>query len=90
MSALVLTGNDLTISSLVLAARNELGRVTISDESRTKILENRAFAEKVASRGDDVYGLTTGVGMRKKRKVSTSAMVQFNERMIREHATGQG
>lgn len=52
--------------------------------------ENRQFAEKIAARGDDVYGLTTGVGMRKKRKITDATMVQFNSRMIAEHATGQG
>jgi hypothetical protein len=86
---LVLTGNDLTITSLVEAARTECG-VRVSVDSMTKMQANRAFAERIAARGDDVYGLTTGVGMRKKRKISDSAMVQFNARMIQEHATGQG
>jgi histidine ammonia-lyase len=87
---LVLTGNDLCISALVAAARNPSSSVTLSSESYKKMKENRAFAEKVAARGDDVYGLTTGVGMRKKRKIGDSVMVEFNSRMIREHATGQG
>ena len=89
-AAVVLTGNDLTIASLVAAARNESVAVTLSKESRVKMRENRAFAERVAAREDDVYGLTTGVGMRKKRKITDSAMVEFNTRMIQEHATGQG
>jgi histidine ammonia-lyase len=86
---LVLTGNDLTIASLVAAARTA-SSVTLSADSRAKMLENRSFAMSIAARGDDVYGLTTGVGMRKNRKISDSAMVQFNTRMIQEHAMGQG
>ena len=89
METLVLTGNDLTIPALVHAARTEQP-IIISEESRLKMQRNRAFAEKVAARGDNVYGLTTGVGMRKKRKITDDSMVLFNSRMIAEHATGQG
>lgn len=86
---LVLTGNDLTIENLVDASLNG-SKVSLHPSSRQKMKENRSFAEKVAARGDDVYGLTTGVGMRKKRKISETSMVDFNTRMIDEHATGQG
>ena len=51
---------------------------------------NRAFAERIAARGDDVYGLTTGVGVRKNRTVSADDLRAFNQRLLREHATGQG
>jgi histidine ammonia-lyase len=89
-NVLVLTGNDLTITALVTAARDASSTITLSEESRVKMRKNRCFAMKIAERGDDVYGLTTGVGMRKKRKVSDSEMVNFNARMVQEHATGQG
>ena len=89
MSTLTLTGFDLTITDLVTAARST-GLITLSPDSLDRIRENRAFAERVAARGDDVYGLTTGVGVRAKRRIDPAEMVRFNQRLLREHATGQG
>ena len=51
---------------------------------------NRKFAEKLAHRGDQVYGLTTGVGVRKNRLIPEKEMDAYNEKMLRDHATGQG
>ena len=52
---------------------------------------NRAFIEKLAARGDEIYGLSTGVGVRKKSKVAQGeTMVLFQARMVREHSIGQG
>jgi len=61
-----------------------------SADSYERMRVNRAFAEKLADRGDVVYGLSTGVGVRKKTAVDRKHMVQFQERMVLEHATGQG
>ena len=107
--AICLTGQDLTISDLVRAARRP-GKVSVSAEALGRMQDNRSFAERarararlparpcaharvlsgVAARGDEVYGLSTGVGSRKTRRISTSELVTFNKRMIRDHATGQG
>ena len=87
---LVLTGHDLTIGILVRAARQPHMRVVLCDEAITSMTKNRAFAERIAARGDHVYGLTTGVGVRKARYISPSEMAVFNKRMLRDHATGQG
>ena len=38
-------------------------------------------AERIAARGDDVYGLTTGVGVRKNRTVSADDLRAFNRRI---------
>ncbi len=86
---LILTGHDLTLPALVRAAR-EPGPVSVDPEALERMRANRAFAERIAARGDDVYGLTTGVGVRKTRSVDADAMAVFNARLRREHATGQG
>jgi histidine ammonia-lyase len=52
--------------------------------------ENRLFAERIAARGDVVYGLSVGVGIRKKSLVPESSMLAFNKRMIQDTAAGQG
>ena len=86
---LTLTGYDLSLPNLVEAARAP-GPVGLHVDALERMLVNRAFAERIAARGDDVYGLTTGVGVRKERSISPADMQRFNARLLREHATGQG
>ena len=86
---LTLTGHDLSLPLLVEAARRP-GPVGVHVDALERMRENRAFAERIAERGDAVYGLTTGVGIRKERTVDADAMREFNRRLMREHATGQG
>lgn len=89
-SVLTLTGADLTIVNLTRAARDHSFKVVVAPEGLQRMVVNRAFAERLAARGDQVYGLTTGVGTRKNRTMNTAELQLFNKRMIREHATGQG
>ena len=86
---LTLTGYDLSLPNFVEAARAP-GPVGLHVDALERMLVNRTFAERIAARGDDVYGLTTGVGVRKTRRVSPEEMQRFNARLLREHATGQG
>jgi len=85
----IVNGYDLSLPNLVAAARAP-GPVGLDPEALERMRANRLFAERIAARGDDVYGLTTGVGVRKNRAVSPEEMRRFNARMVREHATGQG
>ena len=88
---LLLTGRDLTIGQLVVASKDAAMAIAIDAAALTRMNCNRAFVEKVAARGDEVYGLSTGVGVRKKGKVARGdAMLKFQERMVREHAVGLG
>ena len=86
---LTLTGHDLSVPQLVEAARRP-GPVGVHIDAIERMRANRAFVERIAERGDPVYGLTTGVGVRKTRAIDADAMRDFNRRMVREHATGQG
>lgn len=88
-AVLTLTGYDLSLPNLVEAARAP-GPVGLHVDALERMRVNRLFAERIAERGDDVYGLTTGVGVRKNRAVSPEEMRIFNARLVREHATGQG
>ena len=88
-AGLRLDGGSLTIGQLVSASRRE-GAVYVSPEAIERMNENRLFAERVAQRGDIVYGLSVGVGIRKKTRVPLEAMVALNQRIIRDTSTGQG
>ena len=87
---LVLTGMSLTLKDLVHASRQSNPNVRISADCYEKMTTSRNFAEKLADRGDLVYGLTTGVGVRKNRLISADKMDKYNQKMLRDHATGQG
>lgn len=89
MADIVLSGGDLDLESLVRAA-HEPGRVELAPGVVERMAANRAFAERVAERGDGVYGLTRGVGSRKERGVTADDAAAFNRRLLREHANGQG
>ncbi len=89
MHELVLDGRSLTRGGLVRAARGDV-RVAIAPEALERMATNRAFIERVAERGDPVYGLTTGVGVRKRQRVDPAEMAAFARRLIADHAVGQG
>ena len=89
-SVLILTGSDLRLKDLIEVSRQSHPKVCIDEESLNKMRTNRQFVEKVADRGDQVYGLTTGVGVRKNRIIDADVMDKYNEQMLRDHATGQG
>ena len=87
---LILTGNDLTLAKLVQTAKQVYPKVRISDASIVAMYKNREFAEDLADKGVPVYGLTTGVGVRKNRIIPSDVMDDYNYKMLQDHATGQG
>ena len=50
----------------------------------------RAVAVASLGRGETVYGLSTGVGVRKRAGVSVDEQAAFNTRLIQNHLVGQG
>jgi histidine ammonia-lyase len=85
----VLTGNGLTVEDVVRVAR-EGARVEIDPAAFERMRETRALVERVVARGDAVYGMTTGVGARKKVPVSAEEIPAFNRALIANHRTGTG
>ena len=62
----VLDGASLTADELVRVAR-EREQVELAPAAVTGMRSSRELVERVIERGDTVYGLTTGVGVRKPR-----------------------
>jgi histidine ammonia-lyase len=84
-----LTGNDLTIDEVVRIAR--AGEpVEIEPGAFSRMTESRALVERVVARGDVVYGMTTGVGARKKTPVPVDEIPAFNRALIENHRTATG
>jgi histidine ammonia-lyase len=85
---IVLTGNDLTLDEVVRVARRG-EPVELAPESLEKMRASRAVVEQALEAGQQIYGFTTGVGMRKRFAIDED-QAHFNRQLIRGHLVGQG
>ncbi|MGH3094368.1 MAG: HAL/PAL/TAL family ammonia-lyase [Gaiellaceae bacterium] len=85
----VLDGNALTLGEVVRVARGR-EEVVIPPEVLARMGETRTLVERALARGDEVYGLTTGVGARKKVRVPPEDIPAFNRALIANHRVAQG
>jgi histidine ammonia-lyase len=83
-----LTGTTLSLAELVRVAR-EHERVALATDVAARVQQGRSIVERLLD-GDPVYGLTTGVGVRKRVRVDPQDLPEFNRRLILEHRVGQG
>jgi histidine ammonia-lyase len=83
----VLTGRDLALDAVLRVARGG-ERVEVAPAALERMREGRAVVEAALARGDEVYGLTTGVGMRKRFHAPGNGA--FNRRMLLDHLVSQG
>jgi histidine ammonia-lyase len=83
-----LTGSDLSLDDVVAVARGD-APVELAGSVAERVARGRAIVES-ALEGDPVYGLTTGVGVRKRTRVDPAELGEFNRRLILEHRVGQG
>jgi len=86
---LAITGRDLTIDDVVRVAR-EGQRVALSAPARMQMKRSRTVVERAAARGDEVYGLTTGVGVFKRARLTAADVAEFNRRLLVNHRVAQG
>jgi histidine ammonia-lyase len=84
-----LTGYDLTVEELVRVAR-EREPVELTAEAVERIAAGRAVVEHVLELDVPVYGVTTGVGARKRVRVDPGESAEFNRMLILNHRVAQG
>jgi histidine ammonia-lyase len=87
--AIELTGHSLTLDEVVRVARTG-ERVELSADAVTRMRERRGVVEQASRTGASVYGVTTGVGMRRGAVVSESDARNFNRSAISGHRVGLG
>ena len=85
----VLTGSDLTLGELVRVARGD-EPVELAPAAVERMRATRAVVEAAAAAGDEVYGLTTGVGAKKKAAVAPEDVAEYNRLLVLNHRVGQG
>lgn len=89
MTSVVLDGRSLTVPEVVAVAR-QAQRVELAPAAAERMRETRAVVERALERGDVVYGMTTGVGARKKVRVPAEEVGAFNRALLANHRVGAG
>jgi histidine ammonia-lyase len=85
----VLTGSALTLDELVRVARDGEA-VALAPGVGERMARARRTVEAALSRGDEVYGLTTGVGVLKRVPLAAGEVARFNRRLLENHRVAQG
>lgn len=84
----VLTGHGLDLESLLRVARGGEG-AEVAPAALEAMAAARAVVEEALAEGREVYGLTTGVGARKRFRAGGEPDT-FNRRMLLDHRVSQG
>lgn len=84
-----LTGHTLTLDDLVRVARDRAS-VRLHPEAISAMRQSRAVVERALDRGENVYGLTTGVAALKRSRVDRVEITRFNHDLIVQHRIAQG
>jgi histidine ammonia-lyase len=84
----VLTGTSLTLDEVLRVARAGEA-VEIAAGVAERMRASRELVERALADGQDVYGFSTGVGMRKLFAIEAD-QASFNRRLVRGHLIGQG
>lgn len=87
--AVELTGTSLTLAEVVAVARHG-APVEIAGAALTRMRERRAVVERAGANDAPVYGVTTGVGMRRGAAVDEESARAFNRSAILGHLVGLG
>src|SRR4051794_11101633 len=89
LDRIVLDGATLTPAAVALIAR-EGARVELDDVARSRNDTARVAADAMLERGQELYGVTTGVGPLRGHRLDVDARVAHQIRLLRSHACGAG
>lgn len=92
MKAVLIDGHSLTIDTVyeVAYANSKNLRVELSSEAQEKILQSRAYVDKIVSSGRAVYGINTGFGALSDKHIKNEDLERLQYNLIRSHCTGVG
>jgi histidine ammonia-lyase len=84
MTALLLTGDGLTVADVVAVARGRR-RVELAAEALRRMTDARALAERALAAGEPVYGLTTGYGARRSLVLDAAGSERYARATVDAH-----
>ncbi len=89
METLVLDGHTLQLAEVVRAADGKV-QLALAPDARERISSSRLIVEQWLSRGDVVYGVTTGFGELASVTIPLEDVVTLQENLIISHSAGAG
>jgi histidine ammonia-lyase len=84
-----IAGDSLTLDELLRVARLH-EPVRLDDEVPARVQAGHDVVRRALDRNDAVYGLTTGVGVRKRTRVDAAELGEFNRMLVLDHLVAQG
>jgi histidine ammonia-lyase len=82
-------GRTLTLEALERAARTR-AESRLDPEAAARMRDSRAVVERALTRGAPVYGVNTGFGELKDRRVRDEDLARLQLNLLRSHAAGVG
>lgn len=79
----------LTLDDVAEVARGE-ARVEFGSDARERVRASRAVVERAVASGQVVYGVTTGFGELKDRRIAPEQTAQLQVNLVRSHMAGVG
>lgn len=89
IAPVLLKGEGLTLGDVVRVARG-LAPVALAPECEERIRQSRRYIEEVIAEGKAVYGVTTGFGPLKDRRIPPHSVGELQVNLIRSHCAGIG
>ena len=83
------TGSTLTLDDVVAVARHDVV-VALDPRALDRMQASRQVVDRILTREEPVYGLTTGVAELKRVRVQPHDMERFNADLIRSHRVAPG
>jgi histidine ammonia-lyase len=89
IATIQLDGNSLTIADVAAVAEGK-AKVALAPAAKARMQTTRNIVEELASRGEPVYGVTTGFGKLSDIAIAPDQLAQLQVNLIRSHAAGVG
>jgi histidine ammonia-lyase len=90
MPQVTIDGQGLTLDAVARVARDASVRVAVAPAASAAVRASRAAVEALLERGAVVYGITTGFGAFKDRRIGPEEAEALQRNILRSHAAGVG
>ncbi|MFN4182857.1 MAG: aromatic amino acid lyase, partial [bacterium] len=92
MGELILDGHSLTIDEFDECARDITAqrKIVISISARERMQRYRDELKRLIQRGEIIYGVNTGIGALKSRRIPQNQMAEYQRTLIQSHKSGWG
>ncbi len=89
MKNILIDGEHLTLDEVEEVAKGR-AKVKISPSVSKKVKHSREFVEKALSKGEKIYGVTTGFGLLSDKLIGSSQIEALQRNLLRSHSVGVG